>query len=210
MDSATVSKDAINYLNRFTTLPVLLDLLRRKRLVLLEPDQWEDRNDTEIMRVYKSRKKLKHLYALCFSHGPETIHHWKSFSDGIGGCCVEFNGRELRKVFDSLGLRHGPVTYRKLIDVDSGAIRVNDIPFTKRWPYRCEEEYRVISEDGQCREIDVPLWMINKITINQRMPDQVYYTIKDYLKEACDNPGQKIHRSTLYENRIWIQKFAKS
>lgn len=210
MDSSTSEKEAVKYLNRFTSLPVLLDLLRRKRLVLLEPDKWEDRNDAEIMRVYKTRKKLKHLYALCFSCGLETIHHWKSFSDGISGCCIEFNGKELQKVFGSLGLRHGLVTYKKLGDVDSESIHVDDIPFTKRWPYRCEEEYRVISESEQCQEIGIELWMINKITVNQRMPDQVYYTIKDYLKGACDNPDQKINRSTLYENHIWIQKFAKS
>ena len=34
-------------LNRFTTLPVLLDLLKRKRLVLLDPAVWEDKNDSE-------------------------------------------------------------------------------------------------------------------------------------------------------------------
>ena len=37
---------------------VLLDLLRRKKLVLLSPDKWEDRNDGEIISEYKKGKKL--------------------------------------------------------------------------------------------------------------------------------------------------------
>lgn len=32
----------IHKLNRFTTLPVLLDLLQRKKLVLLDPDKWDE------------------------------------------------------------------------------------------------------------------------------------------------------------------------
>ncbi len=199
----------VKYLNRFTTLPFLLDLLKRKKLVLVDPSRWEDRNDTEIMKVYKYRKNLSHLYALCFSRGLETIHHWKTFSDGASGCCIEFHGNDLLNVFDSLELRHGSVIYKKINEVNTASIRVEDIPFTKRWPYRCEEEYRVISEDARCSEIDIELGMINKITINQRMPDQVYLSIRDYLKEAFANPEKRIHRSTLFENHVWIRKFAR-
>jgi hypothetical protein len=54
-------------LNRYTTLPVLLDLLKRQRLVLLDPKSWEDRNDAGVMREYKKRKKARRLFALCFS-----------------------------------------------------------------------------------------------------------------------------------------------
>ena len=36
-------------LNRYTTLPVLLDMLKRKRLVLLDPASREDKNDSEIL-----------------------------------------------------------------------------------------------------------------------------------------------------------------
>ena len=49
-------------------------------------------------------------------------------------------------------------------------------------------------------DIDINLRTIIKITINQRMPEQVYQTIKEYLKHEFEISDQKINRSTLYEN----------
>jgi hypothetical protein len=40
-----------NRLNRFTTLPVLLDILRRKRLVFSDPKYWEDENDLKLLEI---------------------------------------------------------------------------------------------------------------------------------------------------------------
>lgn len=203
-----------DHLNRYTTLPVLLDLLKRKKLVLLDPATWEDRNDSEVMLEYKRRKKSQSLLALCFSHGSETIHHWKTFADGISGCCIEFSRKSLiEHIKMHPGVRYRDVTYRKLKDLKGGTIRLNDMPFTKRWPYRCEEEFRIIWEGDTATtyyEIPFDLKLINKITISQRMPKQVYSTILKYLKTAFNNPDQRINRSTLYENKTWIDKFKQA
>jgi hypothetical protein len=75
-----------NKLNRFTTLPVLLDMLRRKRLVFSDPKYWEDKNDLELLAIYKKAKGKKSLFALCFLMEDETIHHWKAFAAGSSGC----------------------------------------------------------------------------------------------------------------------------
>ena len=213
-----MAKKTAKILNRYTTLPVLIDVLRRKKLVLLSPDKWEDRNDAEVMLVYKKRRKLKHLYAVCLSEGDETIHHWTAFSKGSSGCCIAFNRDQLLSAVQQIdGIRTGSVKYRKIRNLRKEGIVVANMPFTKRWPYRCEEEYRIIyeSKDGTAVsggffDIDINLGMISKITINQRMPDQVYQTIKEYLKQEVRNPVQKINRSTLYENKIWISKFKKA
>jgi hypothetical protein len=198
-------------LNRFTSLPVLLDLLKRKRLVLLDPAVWEDKNDSEIMSEYQKRKRAGKLFALCFSQGDETIHHWKTFADGISGCCIEFDAARLENhLTPHPGIRHGPVKYKKITEVDKSRIEIDAIPFTKRWPYRCEEEYRIIWEGDSTEdqfEIGIDLHVINKITISQRMPVPVYNTIREYLREAFANPEKRINRSTIYANQIWIAKF---
>ena len=203
-----------NPLNRYTTLPVLLDMLKRKKLVLLDSASWEDRNDSEILLEYKKRKKLQALFSLCFSHGDETIHHWRTFADGISGCCIEFDSKKLVALLGTLDdVRFGPVVYRKIKDLKDGTITVKTMPFTKRWPYRCEEEFRIIWESrtkAPGYEIDFDLRLIRKITISQRMPTQVYSTIREYLRSAFRNPDQRINRSTLYENQIWIEKFRKA
>lgn len=201
-------------INRYTTLPVLLDMLKRKRLVLLDPASWDDKNDSAIMAEYKKRKNVEKLFALCCSQGDETIHHWRTFADGISGCCIEFSGPKLLELLGKIeGVRYSPVVYRKLKDLKEGAIEIGSIPFTKRWPYRCEEEFRIIwegSNEKECFEIDLDLSIINRITISQRMPDPVYSTIRMYLKGAFPNPDKKISRSTLYQNDVWIGKFTKA
>jgi len=198
-------------LKRYTTLPVLLDLLKRKRLVLLDPASWEDKNDSAILLEYKKRRKVDQVFALCFSQGDETIHHWKTFADGISGCCIEFDGKKLTEILGQHpDLRHGPVVYRKIGYLANHSIKVDRIPFTKRWPYRCEEEYRVIwegSSSNACYEVEIDLRAITRITISQKMPAPVYNTIREYLREAFRDPDKRISRSTLYENRVWIDKF---
>jgi hypothetical protein len=200
-------------LKRYTSLPVLLDLLKRKRLVLLDPASWEDKNDSAILLEYKKRRKVDQVYALCFSQGDETIHHWKTFADGISGCCIEFDGKKLTEVLGKHpDLRYGPVVYRKIGYLANHSIKVDRIPFTKRWPYRCEEEYRVIwegSSDNGCYEVEIDLRAITRITISQKMPAPVYNTIREYLREEFRDPDKRISRSTLYENRVWIDKFKR-
>ena len=194
----------MKHLNRYTTLPVLLDMLKRKQLVLLDPSSWDDKNDSEILLEYKKRKHAQKLFALCFSFGDETIHHWKTFADGISGCCIQFDTVQLiARLKETPGVRYGHVTYKKLKDLKDATIDVEAIPFTKRWPYRCEEEFRVIWTGRTTQtsyEIPFALRMITKVTISQRMPGQVYATIKDHLREAFKRPEQKINRSTLYQN----------
>ena len=205
--------DELEKLNRYTTLPVLLDLLKRRRLMLLDPKSWEDKNDSKVMLEYKHRRNGLRLFAICFSWGDETIHQWKAFADGISGCCIEFDApRLINRLRGVDGVRFRCVKYPRLNELPDGDIPVKDMPFIKRWPYRCEDEFRVIWE-GKSKEaffeIEIDLTMINKVTINQRMPPQVYATIREYLREAFADPDQRISHSTLYENARWLKKFRK-
>jgi len=199
-------------LSRYTTLPVLLDLLRRKKIVLLDPSTWEDKNDAEIILEYKKKKKISNLFAICFSTGDETIHHWKTYANGISGCCIEFDGNKLLSKFQGINeVRYNKVSYKKINAIEE--VEVDLIPFFKRWPYRCESEFRVIWEGKTTQkkiEIEINLHSINKITISQQMPSDVSDSIKELLREKFKNPDKKIIRSTLYENKKWIDAFKKN
>jgi len=211
-----MKSELIQKLNRFTTLPILLDLLQRKKLTLLDPKSWDDRNDAEVILEYKKRKKIKGLFVACFSYGDETVHHWKTYSNGASGCVIEFSAAKLLSIVDKTpNLIHRKVEYRKLSDIEAknSILDIDKIPFTKRWPYRCEEEYRIIAEtdsDERSFEIDIPLDIINRITISQQMPEPVFATIKSYLKDLKGNPESRISKSTLYENKRWINRFKKN
>jgi hypothetical protein len=198
-------------LTRYTSLPVLLDMLKRKRLVLLDPSSWEDKNDADIVLEYKRRRKVQSLFAICFSYGDETIHHWKTFANGISGCSIDFDPIKLINLLETIsGVKFGPVIYRKIKELRDNTISLESIPFTKRWPYRCEEEFRILWEsrdEAPSYEIEFDLRLIRKITISQHMPNQIYQTIREYLRDTFKNPDQRISRSTIYQNKIWINKF---
>ncbi len=199
----------INRLNRYTTLPVLLDLLARKKVVLLDPDRWEDRNDAELISEYKSRKECGSVLAICFSSGEETIHDWKTYADGVSGCCIQFDPDSFLRSFpEEKGFRHQKVEYHRIDE--RFRIEVDDIPFTKRRPYRCEEEYRIIWHGPagvRRKEVRVDLDSITRITVSQKMPSRVFATIKDLLGGVQGRHGHRVIHSTLYRNKRWIRKF---
>lgn len=199
-----------NNLNRFTSLPVLLDLLIKKRLVFSNPKFWDDKNDVELLKIYGKAKRKK-ILALCFLKDFETIYHWKAFAGGVGGCCVEFDKVKLKKLLSAHkknGVRYRQVAYKRLCEeIDD---RVGMIPFQKRWPYRFEKEFRVIWEgntDSHAIEI-ADLTMITKITFTQLMPKPIFVAIRNFLKENLKIAAEtKINQSTVFENKCWIGNF---
>lgn len=197
-------------LNRFTSLPILLDLLERQKLVLLDPESWDDENDTDIILEYKRKANIEKLFALCFTHESETIHHWKTFANGPAGCCIEFKADRLIAIFNSVkGLRHGKVSYKRINDARS-PLELEKTPFIKRRPYEFEREYRAIWEgkcEADCFEIDMPLDTIRRITFSQQMPEVIFESVKSMLVRNYPGLKRKINRSTIYRNETWINYF---
>jgi len=204
--------DEIKRLYRYTTLAVLIDLLENSKLVLLDPSlSWEDKNDTLIIEAYKEKAKIESLFALCFTHRSETIHHWKTFAGGSGGCCIQFNADKLFEVLDKIPeIRHGVVEYHKINEAHPAEMDLKKIPFTKRIPYQFEREYRIIWE-GKCISktfsVEIDLGMIQKITFSQQMPEAVFDSVKSFLQRSFPELKRRINRSTIYENKVWINKF---
>jgi hypothetical protein len=159
------------------------------------------------------------LLALCLLSEHETIHHWKTFANGIGGCCIEFDKAKLTKLLSAqqsngAALRFGSVVYKRLKDVGDGAIDdcVEMLPFIKRWPYRFEREFRVIWEGNTDRyEIEIPdLTLITGITLSQIMPKPLFRTIQVYCSDSFGIPIETINHSTVYENqKRWIGKYKR-
>jgi hypothetical protein len=75
---------------KYTNIVALLDTLLDKRIFLLDPNLWEDKNDSYYISIYKQRENLKTVLAICFAEENETFHHWKVFSGNISGVCIEY------------------------------------------------------------------------------------------------------------------------
>jgi hypothetical protein len=190
-------------------------MLRAREITLLNPATWDDKNDAYFMAEYKRYADAKSVLALCFAECVETYHHWRIFSHGNDGICVEFDKARLLSTFDSDGrIRHGDVTYKLLREIRAlKSIPVEDLPFLKRSPYADEREYRVIYVDHdevsefQSYELDIK-W-ITRVTLSPWMPRALSKSVKDTIKGINGCSKISIIQSSLVENESWKQATAR-
>ena len=197
-------------LNRFTTIPFLMDMLVREKLTLLNPSFWEDQNDKGTVEAFKYRSGINSIYALCLTYGNETVHHWNAFANGSSGCCIEFSPDRL---FSNLGLnsnlRHGKVLYNSIKNLRN--FSDEELPYLKRLPFKTEKEYRLLLLDENPQQpafdLDINLDVIRRITISNKVPKSVYKSLKTVLLNINPAFQGKIVHSTLFKNQIWLNHF---
>ena len=77
------------------------------------------------------------------------MHHWNAFASGSAGCRIEFHMPTLLEGLSRKpGYRHGMVSYKPLRGIQKSDLAESKMPFVKRWPYRIEEEYRIVYESS--------------------------------------------------------------
>ena len=211
MDSSRPSAGKI--LHRYTNLAAVMHMLNARKITLLNPVYWDDKNDVYFMTKYKEQKLAKTLLALCFSESSERYHHWKVFASGMDGVRIEFEKDPLVKMFRSAtDVVAGSVKYRTFKDIDGGSgIRSEELPFVKRIPYRDEREFRVIyssnASEEDSKEYKIELSWIRRVTLSPWMPKPLYQSVKDFLLTKVDPKVTDIIKSTLIESDRW-KKFA--
>lgn len=200
-----MSKD---YLRRYTDIPALVYLLKEKRITLLDPQSWDDKNDSRYLKFYQEKSKFRTVLALCFTQASETYHHWRVFAHGPGGVCICFKRsallRALRKQSD---LRMGEVRYLKLNEIRRRRLSTQALPFLKRYPFQDETEFRVIyeSKTATCStlDIDIPLSCIDKVTLSPWLPLVLGKQVVALLRTMDGCQKLRIDRSTLISNEEW-------
>ncbi|NTF51009.1 DUF2971 domain-containing protein [Rhizobium rhizogenes] len=197
---------------RFTNLASTIHLLQTNRITLLPPDSWDDQNDRHFMDVYKKRKALKTLTALCLSQAPETYHHWRVFSPNSDGVCLLLNREKLLKAFDDKpGVRHHAVRYKEISRLPNLNPAIDELPFIKRYPYEPESEYRIICESSTRKDLasnfDLLLGTIEAVILSPWMPQALVTSVQSALRKINTTGRTSIYASTLISNSDW-QKVA--
>lgn len=200
-------------LNRFTTIPFLIDMLSREKLTLLNPDFWEDFNDRETVKAYQSSVNAKSVYALCLTYRNETVHHWNAFANGTSGCCIEFSPEKLFSYLSAAkGVVHNKVEYLSINSLKS--FEPEKLPYLKRLPFKPEKEYRIIAtsnlEQVAAFDIDIDIDVIRRITISNKVPKPIFLSLKKVIKNINPKLTGKIVHSTLFRNETWINHFKGS
>jgi hypothetical protein len=192
-------------LRRYTSLPFLLDILHEKRLPLLDPATWEDKNDSYYLKLYKKEKGLESLLAICFAEAAETYHHWKIYSGNSSGVCIEFNKeRLLSKIQDKKEYLSRKVIYKYLHDKPH---TVDKLPFIKRVAFEGEEEFRIIYtdpvDDIKVNYLPITSNDIDCIYINPWVNKSVFISIKTVINSIDGCSRIKVAKSTIVENEQW-------
>ncbi len=196
------------FLRRYSDLPSLIHMLETKTITFLNPENWDDRNDSYFMSLYKRKKKLETLLAVCCSTASETYHHWRVFSNGSSGVCIEFKRDDLMNVLLSIkGIRAHHVRYLKIKDFMVSATNVSMMPFFKRAPFGPEREFRIIYE-SKSKRLDsfsstIPLSCINRIYLSPWMHESLKASVRRVLKSLDGAHSISIFRSTLIQNDDW-------
>lgn len=196
-------------LRRYTNLASAMHILHNRCLTLLSPETWDDRNDAYFMAEYKRLKGVKTVLAICIADREETYHHWQVFSRGADGVCIEFDRERLLAAFDTAGgIAHRYVDYELV--TKANAMRDVDLeilPFTKRWPYGDEKEYRAVYVNT-CKEmsafpVPIALGAIKRITLSPWLAPALVEAVKMTLTSLPGCNGLRIYRSTLIDNKPW-------
>lgn len=196
------------HLRRYTNIPALIYLLRKRSITLLDPRSWTDSNDSYYLTLYRDKKGLKSVLALCFTEVNETYHHWSVFAAGSSGICIRFKRSHLlRSLRSQEGLRAQSVRYLTVNEINKKRLAVEDLPFLKRYPYEQENEFRIIFESKMERksrlDIAISLSSIDKITLSPWIHPALSGELKAVLKSIEGCKSLRVVRSTLIGNEEW-------
>jgi len=198
-----------HFLNRYTDLPALIHILSTRQVTLLNPITWDDKNDSYFMSEYKERHDAKTLLALCFSEARETYHHWRVFSHGSHGVCIEFDKEKFLHQFGpDKQVRHGKVLYKtRAVFKAPKTARLEELPFLKRWPYKDEQEYRVVylhkTKEYSTKDYAINLDWIKRITLSPWLPPAMLESVRETLRSIRGCEDLRITPSTLVNSEQW-------
>jgi hypothetical protein len=197
-------------LKRYTDLPSAINILHHKAITLLPPIAWDDRNDRYMMETYKRSAKLKTLLALCFAECAETYHHWKVFTSGTSGVCIEFHRDKLIKALPQT-VKHSTVDYKTIKQLDPKKIDVKKLPFIKRVGFTDESEYRIVytsvNREVSTKNIPIPLGAIKRIILNPWLNEELAESVTEMFRLVVDNEPLVVTQSALINSPSW-KRFA--
>ena len=201
---------------RYTNLAAVIHLLQTREITLLNPATWDDRNDAYFMAEYKRLLQAKTVLALCFAESEETYHHWRVFSHGADGICLEFDKQALLSAFDGhRRIRLGAVNYRQIRTLRARTeIGIEELPFLKRLPYQDEKEFRIVYADPEVavefRNFPLDLAWIRRITLSPWMSQALSRSVVKTLRSIPGCEKLRISRSTLVGNNEWQELTARA
>jgi hypothetical protein len=204
-----MTRDLEKYVRRYTTLSSALDTLAEKRLVLLNPSKWDDLNDVYFMELYRAHANVGSIVALCCTLATETYHHWRVFTQGMEGICLEFERQSLERTLRTIpDLQMRKVDYLKVGELE--AFQAHDaqkLPYVKRDGFSDEREWRIVltcqADAVMARPVPIELQSLNRILLNPWMPPSLADNLRNIIRTIPGCGSIKIEASRLTNSDRW-------
>lgn len=195
-------------LKRYTELPFVMQLLHTKKLTLVNPSAWDDKNDSHFVQAYRDRKGHGSVLALCLTEALQTYHHWKVFTHGASGACICFDKEAFKSWIDETDLIQGrEVVYRTLPQIQKQPPKLEDLPFLKRKAYEHEGEFRLLyctkKKSVVVQSFDIPLEMIDFVLLNPWLPPSTANAIEEVIHRIDGCQKLEVKRATIVKNDDW-------
>jgi hypothetical protein len=199
---------SIDLLRRYTELPFVLQMLQTRRLTLLNPSSWDDKNDSHYVHAYRERKRIGSILALCLTEANQTYHHWRVFTHGASGACVCFaKERLLSWIADDTEISGQYVLYRSLAQIRKKKPTLEELPFLKRMAYEHEQEFRLLYTSNRksipVKTFPMPLDVVDHILVSPWLPPATCAAIESIVQliPGCEDLG--VYRATIVQNDEW-------
>lgn len=203
-----MESDAI--LRRYTSLPILVDMLVRSRLTIIGFDHWADANDRRALELYRDKLRYGFVGAMCLTMAPETFHHWQIFAQGESGVCVVLDRLALERALADLpNFIAGPVEYVQLNainGIDAGDI--HRLPFLKRYGFRDEREYRLLGfapDASGSMSVELTTDLVRRVTFGPSTHPAVVDSLRIALRALPGWRNLRVGRSNLTSNETWLE-----
>ena len=195
-------------IKRYTTLSSALDTLTHGHLTFLNTEKWDDTNDAYFIDLYRKIEGAGSAVAICCTMAAETYHHWRVFTTGMEGACLEFKRVPLQTALKPPATsRGGAVRYVTLAELNGEEFTLRDLPMLKRYGYRDEREWRSLlllpNENVRAHNIPIPLSTLKRVILNPWLPPPLFNTIKATIHAIPGCEHIKVVPSSLISNSRW-------
>jgi hypothetical protein len=195
-------------LRRYTSILAALDTLFNRRITLVNPNTWADRNDRDVMALYAASTPGRSVFAYCMAEGRELAHHWQVFADRGSGVCIAFDkARLIEAISADPAIQHRSVSYVNWRDIHLAG-PLDHLPFIKRQVYRAEREYRLIAtpntnDNLAAYDVGIPLSCITSISVSGEVPEAHFETFRRLVGSVPDCRRLRVRQSGLLQNPRW-------
>lgn len=204
---------------RFMHFEHLLDLIKNHRLPLINPSEWEDKNDIFASKL--SCRDNEVVGICCFTLSKSnSIYRWSKMAPNNLCVRVEFDMDKIKaRLSQKMVMKE--VQYKSAEELESYVVETKkDCAFIKSKPFKPEKEIRIVtyqSETGENEKIvdylsGLMSGTIKSIRFSPFLDQEMYCLIKELLRKylkANNWAKTKISQSEILNKEKWQNALCK-